>query len=73
MYADLYADDTRLHKSASSVSVLNVELSTDLHNVVEWYHENNMVLNTEKKTYVDWLKSNASSNILTLVLSEKKF
>ena len=73
VYADLYADDTTLHKSTSSVSVLNVELNTDLHNVVEWYHENNMVLNTEKKTYVDWLKSNASSNILTLVLSEKKF
>jgi hypothetical protein len=48
VYADLYADDTTLHKSSSSVSVLNVELNTDLHNVVEWYHENNMVLNTEK-------------------------
>jgi len=60
--ADLYADDTTLHKSSSSVSVLNVELNTDFHNVVEWCHENNMVLNTEKnQTYVDWLKSKASS------------
>ena len=49
VYADLYVDDTTLHESSSSVSVLNVELNTDLHNVVEWCHENNMVLNTEKK------------------------
>jgi hypothetical protein len=48
VYADLYADDTTLHKSSSSVSVLDVELNTDLYNVVEGCHENNMVLNTEK-------------------------
>jgi LEA14-like dessication related protein len=40
VYADLYVDDTTLHKSSSSVSVVNVELNTDLHNVVEWCHEN---------------------------------
>jgi hypothetical protein len=48
VYADLYVDDTTLHKSSSSGSVLNVELNTDLYNVVEGCHENNMVLNTEK-------------------------
>ena len=49
VYADLYVDDTTLHKSSSSVSVVNVELNTDLYNVVEWCRENNMVLNTERK------------------------
>ena len=48
VYADLYGDDTTIHKSSFSVSVLNVELNTYFHNVVEWYHENNMALNTEK-------------------------
>ena len=51
VYADLYVDDTTLHESSSSVSVLNVELNIDLHNVVEWCHENNMVLSTEKNLW----------------------
>ena len=46
--ADLYADDTTIHKSASSVDVLSTALNADFQNITEWCIENNMVLNTDK-------------------------
>ena len=46
--ADLYADDTTLHKSSPSVDVLNTSLNIDFHNIIEWCNDNNMILNTEK-------------------------
>ena len=46
--ADLYADDTTIHKSASSIDVLNIALNDDFYNIKEWCSENDMVLNTDK-------------------------
>ena len=41
----MYAEDTTLHKSSSSVSIINETLNNDLLKVEEWCRHNNMVLN----------------------------
>ena len=47
---DMYANDATLHKSSSSVSIINETLNNNLLNVEEWCRHNNMVLNPSKTT-----------------------
>ena len=41
-----------LHKSSSSVSIINETSNNDLLKVEEWYRHNNMVLNPSKTTWI---------------------
>ena len=44
----LFADDATLHKSAPSVDLVKVPLSSDVDNVNNWCRENGMIINENK-------------------------
>ena len=44
----LFADDATLHKSAASVDLVKVPLSSDVDNVNNWCRENGMIINENK-------------------------
>ena len=46
--SDLYADDTTIHCSSSSVSNINMKLNNDMKKIHDWCNDNDMVINTEK-------------------------
>ena len=50
--ADLYADDSTLHKSSKKIDVIQNELQNDLSIVQSWCNYNNMAINPKKTTYM---------------------
>ena len=47
-HIDLFADDTTLHISGSSLETIQIKLNEDIRRIVEWCINNNMLLNENK-------------------------
>ena len=41
----MFADDATLHRSAPSIDLINLPLTTDVENVKKWRQENGMIIN----------------------------
>ena len=48
----LYADDTVMHISSSSVSVIESKLNDDLYSLSLWFAKNYLILNISKSKFI---------------------
>ena len=55
-----YADDNVLHAFGSNLEEVKQNLSQDLLKLSEWFHENSMILNSEKCHYMSLGKDSES-------------